>query len=50
MNVIIGIVLILGAWFIVDMLMKTLTGGDFGPWKPVCKGVAMDLTQSLKSV
>jgi len=31
-KVFIGFVLILAAWLIVDIIMKTLLGGEFGPW------------------
>jgi hypothetical protein len=36
-NVVIGLVIILAGWLVVDTLMKTLTKGDFGPWNNVCK-------------
>lgn len=36
LNVLIGLVIILGAWLVVDTLMKTLTNGSFGPWNAVC--------------
>jgi len=35
-NVFIGLVIVLAAWLVVDTLMKTLTGGAFGPWNEVC--------------
>lgn len=37
-NIIIGLLLIVGAWLVVDTLMKTVTGGNaqFGPWNEVC--------------
>jgi hypothetical protein len=31
-NIIIGIILIIGAWFMIDTLMKLTVGDDFGPW------------------
>lgn len=36
-NVIIGLVIILGGWLVVDTIMKTFTNGSFGPWNNVCK-------------
>ncbi len=38
-SVLIGLLIILGAWLIIDTLMKTLTpnSGQFGPWNEVCK-------------
>lgn len=35
-NVAIGLVIILAAWLIVDVIMKTFLGGSFGPWNAVC--------------
>ncbi len=35
-NVLIGLFVILGAWIVIDTLMKTLTNGQFGPWNKVC--------------
>jgi hypothetical protein len=37
-NVAVGFIIILAAWLIVDTLMKTLLGGQFGPWNEVCGG------------
>jgi len=37
-NVIVGFVIILAAWTIVDTLIKTLAGGDLGVWNPVACG------------
>ena len=36
-NVVIGLVIILAAWLIVDTLMKMTLGGDYLPWNNVCK-------------
>ena len=36
LNVLIGLFIILGAWLVIDTLMKTLTNGQFGPWNKVC--------------
>lgn len=36
-NVVIGLVVILSAWLVVDVLMKTLLGGSFGPWNDLCQ-------------
>lgn len=35
-NVLVGLLIILGAWLVIDTLMKTLTNGQFGPWNKVC--------------
>lgn len=35
-NVIIGLVIILAGWLVIDTLMKTLTGASFGPWNKIC--------------
>ncbi len=35
-NVVIGLVIILAAWLVVDTLMKMMLKGDFGPWNNVC--------------
>ena len=35
-DVIIGLVIILTSWLIVDTLMKTLVGGNIGPWNQIC--------------
>ena len=36
-NVLIGLLIILSGWLIVDTLMKVLTNGSFGPWNKVCE-------------
>ncbi len=36
-NVLIGLIIILAGWLVVDTLMKTMTNGSFGPWNKVCK-------------
>lgn len=39
-NVVIGIIIILAAWMIVDTILKALTGSDMGVWNPVnCGGL-----------
>ncbi|KND51815.1 MAG: hypothetical protein ABA06_00970 [Parcubacteria bacterium C7867-001] len=35
LNSVIGIVIVLGAWLIVDFVMKTFYGGQFGPWNEI---------------
>jgi len=35
MNAVIGICIVLSAWLIVDFVMKTLYGGQFGPWNTI---------------
>ena len=34
-NAVIGIMVVLSAWLIVDFVMKTLYGGQFGPWNSI---------------
>jgi hypothetical protein len=34
-NAVIGIMIVLSAWLIVDFVMKTLYGGQFGPWNSI---------------
>lgn len=36
-NVAIGLVIILAGWLVVDTLMRTLTGAEFGPWNKICE-------------
>lgn len=36
-DVVIGLVIILGAWLFVDTIMKTLMGGNYWPWNDICK-------------
>jgi len=37
-NVVIGLVIIIAGWLVVDTLMKTLVkqNGEFGPWNQIC--------------
>lgn len=35
-NVVLGLVIILVGWIVVDTVMKTFLGGGFGPWNSVC--------------
>lgn len=37
-NAFIGFVIVLAAWLIVDFFMKTLYGGQFGPWNSILSG------------
>lgn len=37
-DVVIGLIIILAAWLVVDTIMKTLTGGQYLPWNSVCSG------------
>jgi len=39
-KVFIGFVFVLSAWLIVDLIMKTFLGGQFGPWHSVQCGVS----------
>ena len=36
LDVVLGLVLVLGAWILVDTLMKALLGGSFLPWNNIC--------------
>ena len=36
LNVVVGLVLILGAWLVVDTLMKVMLGGSYMPWNSIC--------------
>lgn len=38
MNAVIGLLIVLSAWLIVDFIMKTLYGGQFGPWNTILLG------------
>lgn len=35
-NVLVGLIIILAGWVIIDTLMKTVTNANFGPWNKVC--------------
>lgn len=35
LNAVIGLMIVLSAWLIVDFVMKTLYGGQFGPWNSI---------------
>lgn len=40
LNVVVGLIVILSAWLIVDIIMKSFLGdsrGSFGPWNDVCR-------------
>ncbi len=37
-DVVIGLIIILGSWMVVDTIMKTLAGGQYFPWNSVCGG------------
>jgi hypothetical protein len=43
-NVLIGLIIVLGAWLVVDVVMKTFYSGEFGPWNNIlCQsGVAFE--------
>jgi hypothetical protein len=36
-NVVLGLVIILAGWLVIDTLMKTMTNGSFGPWNKICE-------------
>lgn len=42
LNAVIGIVIVLSAWLIVDFVMKSLYGGQFGPWNSILLGGSGD--------
>ena len=46
LNVMVGLVIILGGWLVIDTLMKVLTGGKFGPWNKVCSLLLQAIMQS----
>ena len=35
-NVVLGLVIILMGWIVIDTLMRTMLGSDFGPWNKIC--------------
>jgi hypothetical protein len=35
-NVVLGLVIILSAWLVIDTLMRTMLGSGFGPWNAIC--------------
>lgn len=37
-NAAVGLMIVLSAWLIVDFVMKTLYGGQFGPWNSILTG------------
>ncbi len=41
-NAAVGIMIVLSAWLIVDFVMKTLYGGQFGPWNTILTGTGED--------
>ncbi len=45
-DVILGLIVILGAWLVIDTLMKTVSGGQYFPWNSVCSnyGTGADVT------
>lgn len=38
-NVLIGLIIILAGWIVIDTLMKTLTNASFGPWNKICEAL-----------
>ncbi len=50
MNAVIGIIIILSAWLMVDFVMKTLYGGQFGPWNTILLGGTGDSCLEEKPV
>ena len=45
MNVVVGMLVVLSAWLVVDFIMKTLYGeeGKFGPWNAILQGEGDDM-------
>lgn len=41
-NAAVGLMIVLSAWLIVDFVMKTLYGGQFGPWNTILMGTEGD--------
>ena len=35
-NVVLGLIIILAGWIVIDTLMKTMTNSPFGPWNKIC--------------
>ena len=35
-NVVLGLVILLMGWIVIDTLMRTMLGSDFGPWNKIC--------------
>ena len=40
-NVAMGLIILLAAWLVVDTLMKSVLGGDFGPWNDICRAIGI---------
>lgn len=38
-KVLIGLLIIIAGWIVVDTLMKTVTNASFGPWNKICKEI-----------
>jgi len=38
-NVLIGLVIILAGWLVIDTLMRTLMGSNLGPWNSICEAL-----------
>lgn len=38
-KVLIGLLIIIAGWIVVDTLMKTVTNSSFGPWNKICEAV-----------
>jgi hypothetical protein len=35
-NVVLGLVIILAGWIVIDTLMRAMLGSSFGPWNKIC--------------
>ena len=40
-NVTLGLIVVLAAWLVVDTLMKSVLGGNFGPWNDICRAIGI---------
>lgn len=48
-NAVIGMMIILSAWLIVDFVMKTLYGGQFGPWNSILYGTGNACVEAVQT-
>jgi hypothetical protein len=38
-NVLIGLLIILAGWIVIDTLMRTVTNASLGPWNKICEAI-----------
>ena len=36
-NVLVGLLIILAGWIVIDTLMRSITNANFGPWNKICE-------------